>query len=55
VSILKQIQESTRTGEKKLAFLIDPDKVDESEVAALMKSFEGFPPDFIFVRRKLNN
>ncbi len=49
VSILKQIQESTRTGEKKLAFLIDPDKVDESEVAALMKSFEGFPPDFIFV------
>ncbi|MFT4778634.1 MAG: putative glycerol-1-phosphate prenyltransferase [Flavobacteriales bacterium] len=49
MNIFKQIQESKRAGEKKLAFLIDPDKIGESEVASLMKSFKDFLPDFIFV------
>lgn len=49
VNVLQQIIDGKEAGEKKLAFLIDPDKVDAGNVDQLFKGFEAFPPDFIFV------
>ena len=48
-SILKDIQNSVKIGKKLLAILLDPDKIEISEVASNCKRIDELKADFIFV------
>ncbi|WP_306640297.1 geranylgeranylglyceryl/heptaprenylglyceryl phosphate synthase [Sanyastnella coralliicola] len=49
MSVLQQIRSFRSSGEKGIAYLLDPDKLQAGEVDQVFNQFDHFPPDLIFV------